>query len=83
MGADTVGDVFDQRRTEIAAGTFRCPAGDRMDREVVIAVDAERRNAETEAAGRKRPGATTGDTLEGRDRPLVVDDVEDNRRLVG
>ena len=83
MRADAVGDVFDQRRPEIAARPLGRPFGHRMDGEVVVAVDPERRDAEAEAARGKGAGAAARNALEGRDRPLVVDDVEDDRRLVG
>ena len=83
MRADAVGDVFDQRRAEIASAPARPPIGDGVDGEVVVAVDPQRGDAEAEAARGEGAGAAAGDALEGRDRPLVVDDVEDHRRVVG
>jgi hypothetical protein len=43
-----------------------------MDGDEVIAVDAQRRDAEAVTARRQRTGAATGDALKRRDRPLVV-----------
>src|SRR3546814_6342438 len=54
-----------------------------MDRQVVVAVDPERRDAEAVAARREGAGAAARDALEGRDGPLVVDQVQHYRRLVG
>ena len=54
-----------------------------MDGKIVVAVDAQRRNAEAQAARGEGARAAAGDALEGRDRPLIVDDVEHDRRLVG
>ncbi len=83
MSADPVGHVLDQRRAEIAACALRRPFGDRMDGQIIVAVDPQGRNAEAEAAGRECAGAAPGDALKRRDRPLIVDDIEDDRRLVG
>ena len=83
MSADPVGDVFDERRAEIAARPLDRPSRDGVNREIIIAVDPERRNAEAEAARRESAGAAPRDALEGRDRPLIIDDVEHHRRLVG
>ena len=83
MRAGAVGDVFDQRRAEIAAGPLDRPLRHGIGGEVVVAVDAQGRNAETEAPRREGAGAAARDALEGRDRPLVVDDVEDDGGLVG
>ena len=82
MCADPVGDVFDQRGTQIAPRALSRPAGDSVDGEIVVAVHPERRNAKAEAARSERARATARDSLESRDRPLVVDDVEHDRCLV-
>ncbi len=83
MRADAVGDVFDERGTQIAARPLDRPFRHGVDGEIVVAVDPERRDAEAEAARGEGAGAAAGDALEGRDRPLIVDDVEHHRRLVG
>jgi hypothetical protein len=82
MSAHAISHVFDQRRTEIAPRPLDRPFGDGIDREVVVAVDPQRRHAETQATRREGSRAAAGDALEGRDRPLIVDDVEYDRRLV-
>ena len=53
-----------------------------MDGEIVVAVGAQRGDAEAVAARREFGDLAAGDALVGRDRPLVVDDVEDHRRPV-
>ena len=83
MGADAIGHVLDQGRPEIAARPLDRPFRHGMDGEIVVAVDPQRRDAEAQAARREGARAAAGDALEGRDRPLVVDDVEHDRRLVG
>ena len=81
--ADAIGDVFDQRRPEIAARPLDRPFRHGVHGEIVVAVDPQRRDAEAEAARGEGARAAAGDALEGRDRPLVVDDVQHHRRLVG
>ena len=66
----------------LAAGAFGCPPRGGEHREVVVAVDAQCRDAVADGARRERRLRAAGDALERRDRPLVVDDVEDHRRLV-
>src|SRR3546814_16825851 len=51
--------------------------------QIVVAVDAQRRDAEPVSARGEGAGPTSRDALEGRNRPLVVDDVQHDRRLVG
>ena len=81
-GAGAVGDPLDQRRPEVAARALGGPARRRVDGEEVVAVDAQRGDAAADAARREGGRLAAGDRLEGRDRPLVVDDVEDHRRAV-
>ncbi len=83
MRADAIGDVLDQRRPEIAPGPLDRPFRHGVDGQIVVAVDPQRGNAEAQAARGEGARAAAGDALEGRDRPLVVDDVEHDRRLVG
>ena len=77
-----VGHPFDQRRPEVAARALGRPLRCRMDREKVVAVDAQRRDAAAHAARREGGALAAGNGLERRDGPLVVDHVEDDRRAV-
>jgi hypothetical protein len=58
------------------------PKRDSVDRKIIVAVDAQGGNAEAVGASGKSGALATGDALIGRDRPLVVDDVENDRRPV-
>ena len=51
--ADAIGDIFDQRRPEIAPRALDRPLRDGIDGEVVVAVDTQRRNAEAKPARRE------------------------------
>ena len=83
MSADTVGDIFDERGTEIAACPLGCPFRYGMHSKIVVAVDPERGDAEAETARSEGAGAAAGDALEGRDRLLIVNDIEYYRSLAG
>src|SRR3546814_4210051 len=82
MALDAVGEEFDQGRTQVRAGAVGGPAGGGVDGERVVAVDAKARNAVADGAGGEGGELGAGDTGEGRDRPLVVDDVEDDGRTI-
>src|SRR5690606_21654133 len=82
MRADAIRDVLDQGRAEIRAGAVDRPFRDRVDGEIVVAVDAQRRDAEAESARGEGARAAARDALESGDRPLVVDDVQHDRRAV-
>src|SRR5271168_3330303 len=82
MRPDAIGDIFDQGRSEIATRALGGPSGDRVDREIVVAVDAQRRNAEPESSGGESSRSAASDALEGRNRPLVVDDVQHDWRPI-
>jgi len=82
MRADAIGDVFDQGRSEISPRSLARPFSYRMDRKIVVAVDAQRGNAEAESARGKRAGAAARNALECRDRPLIIDDIEHDWRSV-
>ncbi len=77
-----VGDPFDEGRPEPAPRALGGPAGRREHREEVVAVHAQRRDAVADAARGEGGGLAARDALERRDRPLVVDDVEDDRRPI-
>ena len=82
MAFDPVGEEFDQGRAEIGAGAVGGPAGGGVDGERVVAVDPQAGNAVADGAGGEGGELAAGDPGEGRDRPLVVDDVEDDRRAI-
>ncbi|MNE22513.1 hypothetical protein D3C80_1157290 [compost metagenome] len=83
MGADAIGHIFDQRRAEIAACPFHRPARHGINGEIIIAVDPECGNAEAQPACRKGAGTTARNALKGGNGPLIVDDIENDRGLVG
>jgi hypothetical protein len=74
--------VLDQRRTAAGARTLGGPLRDRVHREEVVAVHAHAGDSITRPARREGLALAARVALEGRDRPLVVDDAEDDRRLV-
>ena len=80
--AGAVGHPFDEGRAEIGARPLGRPQRGRMDRKIIVAVDAQRRDGEAVRAGGEFGALAAGDPLIGRDRPLVVDDVENDRRPV-
>ncbi len=82
VGAGAVGDPFDQRRAEIGAGPLDRPERGRVDRKIVVAVDAQRGNAEAVRARRESRALAPRYALIGGDRPLVVDDIENDRWAV-
>ncbi len=82
MRAAAIGDVLDQRRPAAAPGAVGGPERYRVDSQQIVAVDANAGNTEAEAAGGKRAALATGRALERRNRPLVVDDVQNDGRLV-
>ncbi|MNG95734.1 hypothetical protein D3C79_547770 [compost metagenome] len=82
MRAGTVGDPLDQARAQTATSAFGSPARGGIDRDEVVAVDAQRGNPAAHATAGEGGGFTARDGLEGGDRPLVVDHVEDHRRAV-
>ena len=77
-----VGHVLDQGRARAAPGPLGCPLRHRVHGEEIVSVHADPRHPVAGAARRKRALFAARESLEGRDRPLVVDDVEDHRRLV-
>jgi hypothetical protein len=82
MGSAAIGEVFDERGAEIGARALGGPLGDGVDGEEVVAVDAHGRHAVADRARGEGGVLAAGDTLERRDRPLIVDDVNDDGRLV-
>jgi len=82
MRTGAVGHPLDQRRAEVVARAVGGPARGRMDSQKVVAVDAQRGDAGADAARGEGRALAAGDRLEGRDRPLVVDDVDDHRGAI-
>src|SRR6267154_3595446 len=78
----TVGDVLDESGTSAHPCAFRCPLRSGMNCEEVVPVDPNARYSVSGPTRRERPTLTAGKSLECRDRPLVVDHVQNNRRPV-
>src|SRR5438045_7181789 len=74
--------VLDQGGSAALARALRGPLCHRVHRQEIVAVDANPRYAVTGAALGEGLVLTTREALEGGDRPLVVDQVENHRRLV-
>ena len=82
MRAGAIGHPFDERGAKIGARPLGRPKRDRMDRKIIVAVDAQGGDAEAMGASGKSCALAPRYALIGRDRPLVVDDIEDDRRPV-
>src|SRR5690606_34908870 len=82
MALGTIGEELDQRRPGIRAGAVGRPALGGVDRKRVVAVDAQAGDAVALRPSGKGRALSPGDAREARYRPLVVDDVEDRRRVV-
>ena len=79
----TVGEVFNHRCAEARAGPLGGPLRRRINGEEVVAVDPQGGEAIAQPLQRESRCITGGDALEGRDRPLIVDDIENDRSLIG
>ena len=73
-----IGEMLDQSRTVVRAGAIRSPLCSGIDRQRIIAVDAQARDAITHRTRRKGRAFTAGKAREAGDRPLVVHNVEDD-----
>ncbi len=82
MTLGAVGEIFDQGRPAVGPRALGRPAGRGIDRERVIAVDTQAGDAIADRAAGEGRLLGPGDSRKARDRPLVVDDSEDHRRLV-
>src|SRR6185437_7152004 len=80
--AGPVGDVLDQCRPAALAGALRRPPRRAVHGKKIVAVDTHPWNTVSGSVLREGTQLTAGETLERRDRPLIVDDVENDRRLV-
>ena len=82
MCSDSRGDMLDQSGAKIAACSLDCPFRDRMNGKIVVAVDPARGYRNQGLAPRKCRSRRAR-FPKGRDSPLIVHDVEDDRRLIG
>lgn len=55
VSAGAIGHIFDDGRPKIAPGAFHCPFCNRMDGQIIVAVDTQSRNAKAVAACSKVP----------------------------
>src|SRR5215468_1422934 len=77
-----IGDVLDERGTGALPRALCRPLRDRVYRQEVVAIDADARNAVARAALREGAPLAPREALERGNGPLVVDQVQDHRRLV-
>src|ERR1700741_2110995 len=82
MAFDAIGVKLDHRRAVIGARAIRGPLCRGIDCEKIVAVDAQTRNAVTYGARSERRALTAGDTRETRNRPLIVDHIQDHWRAI-
>ncbi len=82
MRGGTIRHQLDQRRSGAGARPLRRPLRDRIHREKIIAVDTNSGDAVAGPARCEGALFAAGIALKGRDRPLVVHHVENDRRLV-
>jgi hypothetical protein len=82
MALGAVGEELDQRRPGVRAGAVGRPALGGVDRERVVAIDPQPRDPVADRARREGRPLGPGDPRKARDRPLVVGDVEHDRRVV-
>ena len=82
VGATPISHQFNKCRTTAVPGSFCRPSGYCVHRQQIVAVDTDSGNAEAEPTSRERPAFSTGSSLEGRNGPLVVHNVENNGCLV-
>ncbi len=82
MGGGPIGEALDQGGAQVGAGPLRRPAGDRVHGQEVVAIDPERGQAIAQSPRGEGGLLVSRDAVEGRDGPLVVDDVEQHRRPV-
>src|SRR6185503_2427645 len=78
MRSCPVSHQLDEGWTATFARALRRPLSDSMHRQEVVAVNANAGHAIAQSARGKRTVLAARKALEGRDRPLVVDEVEDH-----
>ena len=74
--------MFDQGGTGADPRPLRGPSRDGVHRQKIVAVDTDAGNAVARPARRKGTLLPAGISLERRNGPLVVDDIEDHRCLI-
>src|ERR1700723_4006245 len=82
MRGSAISDQLNQRRSRAGTRPFGRPLRDGMDRQKVVAVDANARNTVAGAARRERALLAAGISLKSRDGPLIVHHVQNDRRLI-
>ena len=82
MALGAIGEELDQRRPAVGARALGRPVHRGIDRERVIAVDAQAGDAIADRALGEGRALGAGNSGEARDRPLVVDHREDDRHVV-
>ena len=82
MRGGAAGEQLDQGGAAIGARPKGGPPRRGVDREKIVAVDAQAGEAEADRPRREGRRLAAGDLLMRGDRPLVVDDVEHDRRAV-
>ena len=82
MRACAVSDPLDQGRAQVAACALCGPGRGGVHGDKVVAVHPQRGNAAAHTAPGEGGGLATGNGLEGRNGPLVIDHVEDHRGAV-
>src|ERR1700722_5883608 len=80
MCGRTIGHQFDQGGAGAGARPLGCPLRYRIDREKVVAVDANARDTVARAARRERALLAARVALKSRYRPLIVHHVQNDRR---
>src|SRR5712692_2579035 len=82
MSFGAVGEQLDQGWPEIGPGALAGPHRGGVDCEKVVSVDAQPGYPEAYCPRRKSRVLSVGNAMILRDRPLVVDDIQDDRRVV-
>ena len=82
MALGAIGEMFDQRRPGVAARAIGRPVHRSIDRQRIVAIDAQAGNAIADRARGKSRALGAGKARKARNRPLVVDQIEHHRRVV-
>src|SRR3546814_11212730 len=77
-----IGEMLDQGRAVVGPRPVGRPLRRGIDRQRIIAIDAQPRDAITPRARRNGGSLAARKARKAGNRPLVVNDVENNRRLV-
>src|SRR5262249_11150268 len=82
MSRCAIGHELDERRTQAFARALGGPTRYRVDRQEVIAVDANSWNSKSRPSRRERGTLASCDSLRSGDGPLIVDDVENDWSVI-